>query len=163
MAADEKADWSLIAFARQVAGVPQGWSLADSKITEPAPEQAEFASETTATKQDHKILEDPPPMDGEQQAAPADLPETQPVIPPKALAGKQLRTPDEIAAMILDTLRTIDSRAGRGFVVTVYGSNPWNAMLTIRPEAGPGIDRALWTSRANEISVALRDHFDVTQ
>jgi hypothetical protein len=137
--------------------------LADSKITEPALEPTESAPETTATKQDHKIPEDPPLMNGEQHAAPADLPEAQPGISPPSLGRKQLRTPDEIAGMILDTLRTIDSRAGRGFVVTVYGSNPWNAMLTIRPEAGPGIDLALWISRVHDISMTLRNHFDVTR
>ena len=34
----------------------------------------------------------------------------------------------------MKSLRTIDGCPNRGFVVTVYGSNPWNAMLTIRPE-----------------------------
>jgi hypothetical protein len=62
--------------------------------------------------------------------------------------------------MILDSLRAIDCPA-RGFVVTVYGSNPWNAMLTIQPEAGPRIDGLLWRSRVQEIGVRLRDDFDI--
>lgn len=37
----------------------------------------------------------------------------------------------------MKSLRSIDGCPARGFIVTVYGSNPWNAMLTIRLEAGP--------------------------
>ena len=61
----------------------------------------------------------------------------------------------------MKSLRTIEGCPNRGFAVTVYGSNPWNAMLTIRPEAGPGIDRELWCSRAHDIGVRLRSDFDV--
>jgi hypothetical protein len=60
-------------------------------------------------------------------------------------------------------LRTVDSCPDRGLVVTVYGSNPWNAMLTIRSEAGPAIDGPRWFSRVREIAVRLRDDFDVIQ
>jgi hypothetical protein len=34
-------------------------------------------------------------------------------------------------------------------------------MLTIRPEAGPRIDRELWRSRVHDIGVRLRNDFDV--
>jgi len=68
---------------------------------------------------------------------------------------------DEIAGIVMKSLRAIDGCPNRGFVVTVYGSNPWNAMLTIRPEAGPRIDRELWRSRVHDIGVQLRNDFDV--
>lgn len=61
----------------------------------------------------------------------------------------------------MKSLRTIDGCPNRGFVVAVYGSNPWNAMLTIRPEAGTCIDRELWCSRVQDIGVRLRSDFDV--
>jgi hypothetical protein len=76
---------------------------------------------------------------------------------------KQSRTPAEIAKMIQDELLTMDGCPERGYVVTVYGSNPWNAMLMIRPEAGTAIDRSLWTSRVREIGLQLRDSFDVVE
>ncbi|WP_375413027.1 hypothetical protein [uncultured Bradyrhizobium sp.] len=59
------------------------------------------------------------------------------------------------------TLRAIDGCPERGFVVTVYGSNPWNAMLTIRPEAGRITDRALWRTRVQEIGARLRKQYDL--
>lgn len=61
----------------------------------------------------------------------------------------------------MKSLRTIDGCPISGFIVTVYGSNPWNAMLTIRPEAGPRIDRELLRSRVHDIGVQLRNQFDV--
>jgi hypothetical protein len=87
-------------------------------------------------------------------------PEMRPA-PPTCASGKQLCTSDEIAGIIMKSLRVIEDCPRRGFVVTVYGSNPWNAMLTIRPEAGPRIDRELWRSRVEDIGVRLRDEFDV--
>jgi len=61
----------------------------------------------------------------------------------------------------MKSLRAIDGCPNRGFVVTVYGSNPWNAMLRIRPEAGPRIDRELWRSRVHDMGMQLRNDFDV--
>ena len=61
----------------------------------------------------------------------------------------------------MKSLRAIDGCPHGGFVVTVYGSNPWNAMLTIRPEADPRVDRELWRSRVHDIGVQLRNDFDV--
>jgi hypothetical protein len=72
---------------------------------------------------------------------------------------KQSRTPAEIAKMIQDVLLTMDGCPERGFVVTVYGSNPWNAMLMIRPEAGTAIDRSLWISRSRN-RIAITDNLD---
>jgi hypothetical protein len=50
--------------------------------------------------------------------------------------GRQLQSATEMSNKILNALRRLNGVPDDGFVVTVYGSNPWNAMLTITPEAG---------------------------
>ena len=62
--------------------------------------------------------------------------------------------------MILNMLRTIEGYPEHGFTVTVYGSNPWNAMLTASPRAGR-VDFPRWAARAREIGVQLRNSLDV--
>jgi hypothetical protein len=49
---------------------------------------------------------------------------------------KQIKTAEELAAMILEDLRKIDGCPERGVNVTVYGI-PWNAMLMFDATAGP--------------------------
>lgn len=73
------------------------------------------------------------------------------------------KSADELAAIILKALQTLDGAPASGFVVTVYGSNPWNAMLTIKPEAGPIPDPGLWRARVREMAVRLRQDFDLTE
>ena len=79
-----------------------------------------------------------------------------------AVDGRQCRAPQELADIIFKTLLAIDGLPSRGFVVTVYGNNPWNAMLTITHEAGPIKDAQLWRTRVQEIAVRLRKDFDVS-
>jgi hypothetical protein len=54
-----------------------------------------------------------------------------------AIPAKQKKAPEELAAMILEDLSQIEGCPQRGVKVTVYGFNPWNAMLTYSVEAGP--------------------------
>jgi hypothetical protein len=49
---------------------------------------------------------------------------------------KQIKTAEELAAMILDDLRKVDGCPEHGVNVTVYGI-PWNAMLMFGAAAGP--------------------------
>jgi hypothetical protein len=49
---------------------------------------------------------------------------------------KQIKTAEELAAMILEDLRKIDGFPERGVNVTVYGI-PWKAMLMFGAAAGP--------------------------
>lgn len=147
MSVGDEINRSLIEFAQKFAAIPRGIAN-DSQPEKPPvsdtalPAAAEPGSATS-----------PPPL----RAAP---PDPAPAAP-SAASSKQLRSADEIAGIILKSLHTIEDCPARGFVVTVYGSNPWNAMLTIRPEAGPRIDRALWCSRVHDIGVQLRNEFDV--
>lgn len=57
--------------------------------------------------------------------------------PAPALPAKRMKTAEELAAMILQDLSQIEGFPQRGVKVTVYGFNPWNAMLSYGVEAGP--------------------------
>jgi hypothetical protein len=59
-----------------------------------------------------------------------------------AIPAKQEKTPEELAAMIHHDLSQIEGCPQRGLKVTVYGLNPWNAMLTFGVEAGPVPNKA---------------------
>jgi hypothetical protein len=73
------------------------------------------------------------------------------------------RTQEELAAIIQNALRTLDRCPERGFEVTVYGTNPWTAMLMIKPEAGPVADAALWRERVRAMAVRLRQDYDLIE
>ena len=150
MPADEKAEWSLINFAKQVAGIPANLRPASDHQDEP-PETDVEQSDVPVHRNDN--------ADSASAVLPgSDTPVIdQPVI---AAAKKQLKTADEVAAMILNMLRTMEGYPEHGFTVTVYGSNPWNAMLTASPRAGR-IDFPRWAARAREISIQLRNSLDV--
>src|ERR1700683_4677788 len=62
---------------------------------------------------------------------------TEPTIP-----TKQKKTPEELAAMIHHDLSQIEGCPQRGLKVTVYGLNPWNAMLTFSVDCGPVRNKA---------------------
>jgi hypothetical protein len=157
MPTDEETDWNLVDFARQVAGMPVSAPEVSSDFVEPV-----RTGEALPAKESNTVPANPPSIGDEQDAALVRA-QPAPVREPGSPGKKQRRTGDEIAGMIETALRTIANYPKRGFVITVYGSNPWNAMLTIRPEAGAGIDRALWSSRVQEIGVQLRNDFDVIQ
>jgi len=60
----------------------------------------------------------------------------------------------------MKSLRPIDGCPHGGFAITFYGSDPWNAMLTMRPQAGPHVDREFWRPRAHDIGEQLGNDFD---
>ncbi len=76
-----------------------------------------------------------------------------------AQAADGARNADKLAGLIMR--RPIDGCPRSGFAITFCGTNPWNAMLTIRPQAGPHVDRELWRSQEQDIGVQLRNDFDV--
>jgi hypothetical protein len=111
-----------------------------------------------------KNAEDPSPVGEGRPTGVAAVQEAQLSVPKETGVnkdGRQFRTATEMADIILDALRAVDGVPERGFVVTVYGANPWNAMLTINPEAGPIKDAQLWRTRVQEIGTRLRQDFDV--
>ena len=95
-------------------------------------------------------------------AEPADdsEPEAAPAIPNEFTRA---RSAEALAAIILNALRTLDGSPKDGFAVTVYGANPWNAMLTITPSAGVIKDAPLWRERVKEMAIRLRQHYDLIE
>lgn len=53
----------------------------------------------------------------------------------KPVQAKELRTAEELQAMILEDLRQVDGCPKQGVNITVYGI-PWNAMLMFGTTAG---------------------------
>ncbi|MBT1515644.1 hypothetical protein KIP88_34760 [Bradyrhizobium sp. SRL28] len=152
MPTDEEIDRSLVEFAQKIAAIPKEIAN-DARPTEPPPVTSSTAP-PAATEVASQSL--PPPLPTGEQSDPDIRPAA-----PAGAGGKQVRHAEEIAGIIMKSLCAIEGCPARGFTVTVYGSNPWNAMLTIRPEAGSGIDRELWYSRVHDIGVRLRNDFDV--
>ncbi|HVV43339.1 MAG TPA: hypothetical protein VHC94_20005 [Nitrobacter sp.] len=93
-----------------------------------------------------------------QAEAPVELSE-----PARAEPESRRKTAADLESIILRALQTLDGAPKAGFVVTVYGSNPWNAMLTIKPEAGRIADPALWRGRVREMAVRLRQDYDLAE
>lgn len=95
----------------------------------------------------------PPPMPTHEPVETAPAAE---IVP-----GKQPKSADELAGIIMNALRTLDGIPPRGFVVTVYGGSHWNAMLTITPEASGKIDGPLWRDRVKAMAARLRQEYDL--
>jgi hypothetical protein len=168
----EGAGWSLVDFAKQVFGAQNasevGFDFIESKTAEqedaPMPPAAEVAvleqkePDTAKTDEPSAAGEAAPPL-AIAEVKEAQIPMPREGAPPRE--ERQYRTATEMAAIILQALRTIEGVPQRGFVVTVYGANPWNAMLTIKPEAGQIKDAQLWRERVQDIGVRMRQDFDV--
>jgi hypothetical protein len=190
-AADEGADWSLVNFAKQVFGaksaapevgfnfveppppVEEKAASAAAEIEQPAvpetdpapkPEQAEGAEDPSSVAEDPIAVAEAPTTVAEAPAI--AVTETQDVPVADAVQGvgeakRQLRTASEMADIIMNALRAVDGVPERGFIITVYGARPWNAMLTIKPEAGRVKDVRLWRQRVQDIGARLRRDFDL--
>jgi hypothetical protein len=157
MPEDETPKWALAAFARQLAGI--GRIEPEVPVNERA--TIDGTIEQTLPLTEAGNIAAPPPSPPPQSDPPDELVSLPTAtVPPKTSAKRKSATYTELASMILRTLRTIDGCPAHGFIVTAYGSNPWSAMLTIRPEAGPITDGPLWYARVREIGVQLRDRFD---
>jgi hypothetical protein len=183
-AADDSADWSLVNFAKQVFGAKPAAPETAFNFVEPEPTEDEPASTTAET--DEVAAPDKDLPAAEDEIAPVEEPvktvepeemavesdemavaEVQDVSSPGGMQsaiskdGRQSRTASEMADIILNALRADYPAPARGFVVTVYGSRPWNAMLTIKPEAGRIKDARLWRERVQDIGAQLRRDFDI--
>jgi hypothetical protein len=176
-AADEGTDWSLVSFAKQVFGAKSAPPEVGFNLVEPAP--AEETAVSIAPDTEEVVVLDNAPAVAKEEVAPVEAPipavETPEIAvaqvqeaPPTEAAepstgenGRQSRSASEMADMILNRLRAEGGVPDQGFVVTVYGAHPWNAMLTIKPEAGPIRDARLWRERVQDIGAELRRDFDV--
>ena len=155
---DDGIDKNLLEFARQVAAIPR--QISEGARTVEVARQPPVESHTEPAKPVAPIPKTP---SSDQARLTDETRKTNQVrqAPDKQVSDKKLRTSEELASLVLSTLREVGDCPPKGFVVTVYGSNPWNALLTIRPEAGTRIDRTLWVSRVQDIAARLRNEFDV--
>jgi hypothetical protein len=182
-AADDSADWSLVNFAKQVFGAKSAAPETAFNFVEPEPTEDEPASTTAET--DQAVAPDDAPaaedeiapveepvkaIEPEQMAVESeemavaevpDAPSPEAMQPATGKDGRQCRTASEMADIVLNALRADYPAPAQGFVVTVYGLHPWNAMLTIKPEAGRIKDARLWRDRVQDIGAQLRRDFDV--
>jgi hypothetical protein len=55
---------------------------------------------------------------------------------------KEKKTAEGLAAKIHEDLSKMDDCSQRGVIITVYGLNPWNSMLTFSVAAGPVPNKA---------------------
>jgi hypothetical protein len=74
---------------------------------------------------------------------------------------KEKKTAEELAVMIREDLGKVDGCPKRGVTVTVYGLNPWNAMLTLGVDAGPVPNKAELDSFLEIIIERLKRLYDV--
>jgi hypothetical protein len=102
---------------------------------------------------------------GSTKGTPADVPTTSETEEPHGLArpvpAKEKKTAEELAAMILQDLSSVDGCPKRGVTVTVYGLNPWNSMLTFGVDAGPVPNKANLQSFCDLITERLKRLYDV--
>jgi hypothetical protein len=75
------------------------------------------------------------------KGVPPDVPITSDAQEHRGLApatpAKEMKTEEELAAMILQDLSNMDGCPKRRVTVTVYGLNPWNSMVIFGVAAGP--------------------------
>ena len=78
--------------------------------------------------------------------------------PPKA---KEIKTAAELARMIEADLAKHPQCPRKGFLVTVYGTTLWRAMLTITTAAGPLRNPQEWRDLTEELAERLRRRYDL--
>ena len=102
---------------------------------------------------------------GGTKGASTDVPTTSETLEPHGLArpipAKEKKTAEELAAMILQDLSSVDGCPKRGVTVTVYGLNPWNSMLTFGVEAGPVPNKADLQIFCDLITERLKRLYDI--
>jgi hypothetical protein len=77
------------------------------------------------------------------------------------LKGKEIKTAAELAQMIEADLAKHPDCPKNGFRVTVYGTTPWRAMLTITPAAGPVRNPQEWRDFTEELAERIRKRYDL--
>jgi len=75
--------------------------------------------------------------------------------------GKQIKTAEELAAMIVADLRQVEGCPKQGVNVTVYGI-PWKALLMFGAAAGPVRNKAELQQFFGIITERLQRLYDVT-
>lgn len=90
----------------------------------------------------------------------------QPQVENDASAGastgqRVLISADRMASLILEGLREIDGFPTSGVSLTVYGYQPWNAMLSFAPRSVRSAAASRYRSTLTELVGQLRSRFDI--
>lgn len=132
-------------------------------LQQPDASSTEEAATTADNRDKVAELADHDVADTEQETT-SDAP-TQPSLEPEIFVeARQGRTSAQLADIILCALHSIEGCPKQGFEITVYGSNPWNAMLRIttavvmKPAAAE-----LWRDRVRVSVQLLREQFDLVE
>jgi hypothetical protein len=94
---------------------------------------------------------------------PAPLPTWLTTIPKRSrrLTDLPLQTATQAEVLILQLLRQIPDFPHQGASLTIYGSDPWNAMLTFAPNSTTMAKANQYRTFLGEIICDLRKSFDV--
>jgi len=166
MEADENVDWRMTDFAKRVVGASQNNLDLESPLVEPTNDESSDPVDNGSPPAPMKAVTDPEDYVSAKYTPTSEAGDWEEFRSKKLGAQepvieREARTASAMADIILDALRSVGDVPERGFQVTVYGSNPWNAMLTIKPEAGPVRNAELWRTRVQDIGVRLRQDFDL--
>lgn len=129
-------DKGIISLAQQILGHPKPKS-------DPPPAQPE-------------VLPPVPEIQVEARRESAD------VTPHDVTPHKEIKTAAELAQMIEADLAKHPECPRQGFVVTVYGTTLWRAMLTITPAAGAVRNPQEWRDLTQELADRLRKRYDLS-
>jgi len=106
------------------------------------------------------VLAEPAPEPPTEVEPPPPAAPTNPGLQPLPVV-KELKTADELAAMILSDLRQVNGCPQDGMNVTVYGLNPWNAWLSFGAPAGPVRNKAELQEFCEIITGRLKRLYDI--
>jgi hypothetical protein len=95
--------------------------------------------------------------------APAPLPAWLTAIPKRQRSStdQPLKTAEQARALIIEGLRQIHGFPSEGVSVTVYGFQPWSAMLTFAPNSTTFANAIRYRKILAEIVYDLRKNFEV--
>jgi hypothetical protein len=80
---------------------------------------------------------------------------------PLPTRAKEKKTAEELAAMIHRDLSQVEGCPKHGVEVTVYGLNPWNALIMFGADAGPVPNKADLRGFCDIITERLKRLYDV--
>ncbi len=108
------------------------------------------AADVAQERFDPVVTSAPPP-------APPDIPSLLQVNP-----RREIKTAEQLAAMILADLSETNGCPKVGVNVTVYGSNPWNSWLSFGSKAGPVHNKAELQAFCDIITERLKRLYDIS-
>jgi hypothetical protein len=108
----------------------------------------------------HQPKSDQPPAETRPEQRATKVGEAQPDTTDSS-KPKEIKTAAELAQMIEADLGKHPQCPREGFVVTVYGSTFWRAMLTITPAAGSIRNPQEWRDLTEDLAERLRKRYDL--